>query len=246
MNYLERPRIGVIDYGMGNLVSVCNAFRFLGANTHIINSFKHFDDVDGIVLPGVGAFGKAMENLRDLDLIRPLSDAVMDRRTPFLGICLGLQCAIIDFSRSVCEFKNANSTEFKSRIKYPVIDLMNKQKNIRNKGATMRLGSYPCKVKRGTKAYVAYRKNKIHERHRHRYEVNNKYIKKLENKGLVISGINEELNLVEMIEIKNHPWFVAVQFHPELKSRIDRAHPLFKDFIKAAIDYKHAKYKIKK
>ncbi len=190
-----------------------------------------FNDIHGIIIPG--GFGD-----RGIEGKILSSKYAREKRIPFLGICLGLQCAIIDFSRSVCEFKNANSTEFKSRIKYPVIDLMNKQKNIRNKGATMRLGSYPCKVKRGTKAYVAYRKNKIHERHRHRYEVNNKYIKKLENKGLVISGINEELNLVEMIEIKNHPWFVGVQFHPELKSRVVKTHPLFKDFISASIKYK--------
>ena len=154
---------------------------------------------------------------------------------PFFGICLGLQCAIIDFSRNVCNMKDANSSEFKSKLKYPVVDLMQGQKSVSSKGATMRLGTYSCAVKSGTAAYKAYKKKTINERHRHRYEVNNNYRNKLTKHGMVISGINKKLNLVEMIEIENHPWFVAVQFHPELKSRIVKAHPLFKDFIAASL-----------
>jgi CTP synthase len=161
-----------------------------------------------------------------------------ENEIPFFGICLGLQCAIIDFARNVCGMKNANSTEFSKNCGYPVIDLMQGQRGIKSKGATMRLGSYPCRVKPGTKAIHAYGKRNIHERHRHRFEVNNKYRKKLEEYGLVISGENTELNLVEMIEIKRHPWFVGVQFHPELKSRIVNVHPLFRDFISAAVDGK--------
>ena len=135
----------------------------------------------------------------------------------------------------------ANSSEFKSNVKDPVVDLMEGQKKISFKGATMRLGSYNCNIKPGTVAYNAYKKNNTDERHRHRYEVNNKYRKTLEKYGMVISGTNTKLNLVEMIEINNHPWFLAVQFHPELKSRIVKAHPLFKDFIAAALKTKNEK-----
>jgi len=163
---------------------------------------------------------------------------------PFFGICLGLQCAIIDFARHVCGWKNANSSEFVMRCKSPVIDLMQGQRNVKTKGATMRLGAYPCRVKGKTRAYMAYGKRNIHERHRHRYEVNNRYRKKMEQLGLIVSGENIDLNLVEMIELKNHPWFVAVQFHPELKSRIVNVHPLFRDFIAAAICEKENKQNI--
>ena len=147
-----------------------------------------------------------------------------------------MQCAIIDFGRHVCGLESANSTEFEPKCKYPVIDLMPGQKNVKSKGATMRLGSYICRLKSGTKAYDAYGYKDIHERHRHRFEVNNKYRPQMETNGLIISGENPELDLVEMIEVKDHPWFVGVQFHPELKSRIVKAHPLFSDFIAAAVE----------
>ena len=165
---------------------------------------------------------------------------------PFFGICLGLQCAIIDFSRNVCDLHDANSSEFSSDCKYPVIDLMLDQKDVKSKGASMRLGSYACNVKVGTKAHMAYGEIEIYERHRHRFEVNNLYRKQLEEKGLIISGENSELNLVEMIEVKDHPWFVGVQFHPELKSRIVKAHPLFRDFISASIEKKNDNNNIEK
>lgn len=156
---------------------------------------------------------------------------------PFLGICLGLQCAVIDFARSVCGLSGANSTEFDKNTKYPVIDLMESQRAIKAKGGTMRLGAYGCDIKKGTKASTAYKKSKTSERHRHRWEFNNRYRNRLEKNGMIISGVNEELNLVEMIELKDHPWFVGTQFHPELKSRINSAHPLFRDFIKAAVNF---------
>ena len=123
---------------------------------------------------------------------------------------------------------------------------MDGQKKVKDKGATMRLGAYPCQVQCGTKAYSAYKKKNIEERHRHRFEVNNKFVSTLKKNNLIVSGVNTELNLVEMIEIKDHPWFVAVQFHPELKSRINNAHPLFKGFIKAALDHKNGKKSSKK
>ena len=186
-------------------------------------------NVDGFLIPG--GFGD-----RGIEGKIMVSRYARENGIPFFGICLGLQCAIIDFARHVCGWKGANSTEFQKKCKSPVIDLMHGQRKIKSKGATMRLGSYPCRLKTKTLAYKAYGKRNINERHRHRFEVNNRYRKKMEDNGLVISGENLELNLVEMIEVKNHPWFVGVQFHPELKSRIVNVHPLFRDFIAAAID----------
>ena len=188
---------------------------------------KLFKEVGGILLlPGFGSRGSEGKIHS--------SRYARENKIPFLGICLGLQCAIIDYSRNVCGMKGANSTEFDKKTKYPVIDLMESQKAIKIKGGTMRLGAYDCEIKVGTKAYAAFKKKKISERHRHRYEVNNRYKKKLEKFGLIFSGINPDLGVVESIEIENHPWYVATQFHPELKSRVNRAHPLFREFIKAA------------
>ena len=191
---------------------------------------KAFSDVNGIlILPGFGSRG-AEGKIRSSKYAR-------ENKIPFLGICLGLQCAVIDFARNVTGLKNANSTEFDKKTKYPVIDLMESQKAVKIKGGTMRLGAYDCEIKPGTRAYAAYRKKKISERHRHRYEVNNRYRNRLEKSGLIFSGINSDLGVVETIEIKGHPWFVAGQFHPELKSRVSRAHPLFREFIKASVKY---------
>ena len=191
---------------------------------------KAFSDINGIlILPGFGSRG-AEGKIRSSKYAR-------ENKIPFLGICLGLQCAVIDFARNVAGLKNANSTEFDKKTKYPVIDLMESQKAVKIKGGTMRLGAYDCEIKPGTRAYAAYRKKKISERHRHRYEVNNRYRNRLEKSGLIFSGINSDLGVVETIEIKGHPWFVAGQFHPELKSRINRAHPLFREFIKASAKY---------
>ena len=195
---------------------------------------NQFRNIDGIlILPGFGSRGGEGKILS--------SKYARENNIPFLGICLGMQCAIIDFARHVCGLKGANSTEFNKRTKYPVIDLMESQKAIKIKGGTMRLGAYECKIKTGTKTYAAYRSKKISERHRHRYEVNNRYRKILEKCGLVISGVNDSLGVVESIEIPNHPWFVAGQFHPELKSRVNKAHPLFRDFIKAATVFNKAR-----
>ena len=191
---------------------------------------KQFKDVDGIlILPGFGSRGSEGKILS--------SKYARENNIPFLGICLGMQCAIIDFARHVCGLKGANSTEFNKRTKHPVIDLMESQKAIKIKGGTMRLGAYDCTIKAGTKTYSAYRSKKISERHRHRYEVNNRYKNRLEKAGMVISGVNDSLGVVETIEISDHPWFVAGQFHPELKSRVNKAHPLFREFIKASKKY---------
>ena len=189
---------------------------------------KVFSNIDGVlILPGFGSRGSEGK-IKIVKYSR-------ENKVPFLGICLGLQCAVIEFARNVCKMQGANSTEFNSKTQYPVIDLMESQRAIKIKGGTMRLGAYECEIKVGTKAYSAYKEKKISERHRHRYEVNNRYKKTLEKNGMVFSGINQELRVVETIEVKNHPWFVASQFHPELKSRINKAHPLFREFIKAAV-----------
>ena len=191
---------------------------------------REFNNVDGVlILPGFGSRGSEGKILS--------SKYARENNIPFLGICLGMQCAIIDFARHVCGLSGANSTEFNKRTKYPVVDLMESQKAIKIKGGTMRLGAYNCSIKTGTKTFAAYRSKKISERHRHRYEVNNRYKKRLEKAGMVISGVNDDLGVVETIEISDHPWFVAGQFHPELKSRVNKAHPLFRDFIKASKKY---------
>jgi len=156
-----------------------------------------------------------------------------ENNLPFLGICLGMQCAVIEFARNVLGFKEANSTEMNHYTPYPVIDLMNAQKEILEKGGTMRLGAYPCVISKGSKAHKIYKKTKISERHRHRYEFNNCYIKEYQDKGMIATGINPETNLVEIMEIPEHKWFVGVQFHPEYKSRVIEPHPLFIDFVKA-------------
>ncbi len=194
------------------------------------DTIEAFKDVDGILLlPGFGSRGSEGK-IRCARYAR-------EHQVPYLGICLGLQCAVIDFARQVCGLPHANSTEFDKHSPNPVIDLMESQRAIRKKGGTMRLGAYDCEIKPGTKAYAAYRKKRISERHRHRWEVNNRYRARLENAGMVISGINPDLNLVEIIELRDHPWFVATQFHPELKSRVTKAHPLFREFVRAAVDY---------
>lgn len=160
-----------------------------------------------------------------------------ENKIPFFGICLGMQCAVIEFSRNVCNLENANSTEFNPDTPFPVIDMMPDQKHISMKGGTMRLGAYRCAIKEGTRAHEAYGSTEISERHRHRFEVNNVLRGKLADAGLVMSGIHPEKDLVEIVEIPNHPWFVGVQFHPELKSTVSRPHPLFVQFVKAALSH---------
>jgi CTP synthase len=160
---------------------------------------------------------------------------VRTKKIPFFGICLGMQCAVVEFARNVAQLDKAASTEVNPETPYPVIDLMNDQKGIRAKGGTMRLGAYTCLLNKKGKAYKAYKEITISERHRHRWEMNNTYRKQLENKGLRISGVNEETGLVEIIELDDHPWFVGVQFHPELKSTVEKPHPLFVSFVRACL-----------
>jgi CTP synthase len=198
-------------------------------------SAEHFlKDVDGILVPGgFGVRGIAGK----IEAIR----YARENNIPFLGICLGMQTAVIEFARNVLGFKNANSTEFNPDTKHPVISLLKEQRKIRQYGGTMRLGAYQCKIKRNSLAWKAYRKEIVYERHRHRYEFNNNYKKVFEEAGMIVSGVYPKKNLVEIVELKNHPWFVACQFHPEFKSRPLSAHPLFREFISHALKLKNEK-----
>lgn len=188
-------------------------------------------DVDGILVPG--GFGE-----RGIEGKLYTIKFARENKIPFFGICLGLQCAVIEFSRNVIGFADANSVEFDDQTSHPVIDIMEEQKKITKMGGTMRLGSYPCKLTKGTHSYEAYGSELIEERHRHRFEVNNHYRDLLQEHGMVISGMIPDESLVEMIELPDHPWFVGCQFHPELKSRATRAHPLFRDFVKVSLQQK--------
>lgn len=160
---------------------------------------------------------------------------VREQAIPFFGICLGMQCAVIEFARNVLELEKANSMEMDKDTKHPVIHLMDDQKDVVDLGGTMRLGAYECEVKKGTKAYAAYGKAKISERHRHRYEFNNAYLSHFAEAGMVVSGVNPNGDLVEIVELKNHPFYVATQFHPELKSTVANPHPLFVSFVSACL-----------
>ncbi len=203
----------------------------------VTNLDEYLGDISGLLIPG--GFGE-----RGVEGKIKAIGYVRERNIPFFGICLGLQCAIIEFARNVCGMKGANSTEFR-KTKYNVIDLMIDQRGVKNLGGTMRLGAYPCIVQKKTKAHQAYKKELIYERHRHRYEVNNKFRKKLSESGMIFSGLSPDNSLVEIIELPSHPWFVAGQFHPELKSRLLSPHPLFRDFVKAAVKYQEDKLKRK-
>ncbi len=194
------------------------------------NVLKNYD---GLLIPG--GFGE-----RGIEGKIQAIQYARENKIPFFGICLGMQCAVIEFARNVCGMKKANSQEFLKNA-WNVIHIMPEQLKVKLKGGSMRLGAYPCILKKGTKSYDAYRKPKISERHRHRYEVNNKFRKAIEDKGMVISGTSPDELLVEMIELNDHPWFVGCQFHPELKSRAIKAHPLFREFVKASLEFSQRK-----
>ncbi len=189
-----------------------------------------FEELDGVlVAPGFGERGIEGK----IAAIR----YVRENHIPFFGICLGMQCAVVEYARNVLGLQGAASTEWNPQSPHPVIDMMEDQKKITAKGGTMRLGAYPCDLKKGSKAAQVYGKTKISERHRHRYEFNNHYLEAYEKAGMVPTGINPDTGLVEIVEIKDHPWFVGVQFHPELKSTVMNPQPLFVSFIKAAVEY---------
>ncbi len=192
---------------------------------------KKLSGLDGVlVAPGFGERG-IEGKLRAIKFIR-------ENKIPFFGICLGMQCAVVEYAQNVLGIKDAASTEVNQETKNPVIDLMPDQKKITRKGGTMRLGAYACKIEKGSKAFDAYKKVEINERHRHRYEFNNDYLKQFQESELVPVGFNPDSGLVEIVEIADHPWFVGVQFHPELKSTVENPHPLFVSFVKACLDNK--------
>lgn len=183
---------------------------------------------DGILVPGGFGYRGIEGKINAIEFARR-------QKIPFFGICLGMQTAVVEFARNVCGLKNANSTEFNPKTPHPVISLLEEQKNVKIKGATMRLGAYPAQLMPQTHSHASYKQDLISERHRHRYEFNQKYRKTFEKHGMKIAGISPNKKLVEIVEIKDHPWFVAVQFHPEFKSKPDCAHPLFKEFIRASL-----------
>jgi CTP synthase len=188
-----------------------------------------FKDLDGIlVAPGFGERGLEGK----IEAVR----FARENKIPFVGICLGMQMAVVEFARNVLHLKNANSSEVNPKTPHAVIDMMESQKKVTQKGGTMRLGAYPCEITKGSKAYSIYGKTRIQERHRHRYEFNNKYLSQFEKAGMTATGINPENKLVEIVEVKDHPFFVGVQFHPELKSTVINPHPLFVKFVKAAME----------
>ncbi|MBI5417465.1 CTP synthase [Candidatus Poribacteria bacterium] len=190
---------------------------------------KHLQNISGILVPG--GFGErgVIGKIRTIQYVR-------ENKIPYFGICLGMQCAVIEFARNVCGLTDAHSFEFNKQTAHPVINLLENQKNVENYGGTMRLGAYPCKIKDNTLLKKIYNNSElIHERHRHRYEVNYKYLDILTGKGMVISGVSPDNALVEVIELADHPYFIAVQFHPEFKSKPTAPHPLFNAFIKASL-----------
>jgi len=189
-----------------------------------------FEKIDGILVPG--GFGDRGINGK-IDAVR----YARETNKPFFGICLGMQCAVIEFARNVLGLDNASSTEFDPKTPHPVICLMEEQLGVTDVGGTMRLGAYPCSIKDSGKTYNAYQTQHISERHRHRYEFNNKFRELFEKNGFIFSGINVENDLVEIIELKNHIWFIGCQFHPEFKSKPDNSHPLFREFVASALEY---------
>ena len=212
--------------GFGNKVDI--DIKWIDSDTiDESNVAEMLGDVDGILVPG--GFG-----VRGIEGMILAANYARTNNVPYLGICLGMQIAMIEFARNVLGFRDANSMEFKNDTTHAVIDLMPEQKNVTELGATMRRGKYPCKLLPGSKVHECYGTDLIEERHRHRYEVNNIYRGEYERKGLVFSGQAPDGHVVEMIELPDHMWFVACQFHPEFKSRPNRPHPLFKSFIEAA------------
>lgn len=197
----------------------------------ILDSYRENGELDGILVPG--GFGERGVNGK-INAIR----YAREKKIPFLGICLGMQCAVIEYARNVCNLEGAHSTEFDKDTPHPVVDLLPDQVNLKEKGGTMRLGAYPAILKEGTLTYSLYGKKKVYERHRHRYEVNPKYHEILESHGLIISGTSPDGKLAEFIELRDHPFFVATQGHPEFKSRPNRPHPLFDGFVRTILQNK--------
>lgn len=222
---------GFIHAGSANEVRV-NVKWIHSESLTKLNIDAELSGLDGIlVAPGFGSRGISGK----IEAVR----YARENQIPFLGICLGMQCAVIEFARHVLGYSDAHTTEIAEDSSYPVISMMEEQKNISNMGGTMRLGAYKCQLKPNTKVANAYHTETIQERHRHRYEFNNEYLQAFEAAGMIASGKNPETGLVEVVEIPEHPWFVGAQFHPEYKSTVDNPHPLFVAFVKAAFEHKN-------
>lgn len=252
LHKLKNPKVSITIGLVGKYVELADAYKSIheslihsGAMNECQVNIKYIHseeitetnapeilgDLDGIlVAPGFGS--------RGIDGKIYAAKFARTSNIPFLGICLGMQCAVVEFARNVLNFEGAHSTEMDHKTRYPVIDLMEEQKRVTDKGGTMRLGGYKCRITAGSKASEAYGKTEVIERHRHRYEFNNQYIDDFVKNGMLPSGINPESNLVEIIEIPKHNWFVGVQFHPEYSSTVLNPHPLFISFVKACIGEK--------
>jgi CTP synthase len=197
------------------------------------NASKALEGLHGVIVaPGFGARGLEGK----IEAVR----IAREEGVPFLGICFGMQASVIEYARNVLNISNATSREVDPDAKNAVIDLMADQKKVINKGGTMRLGACSCDLKKGSQSYEIYGKMNISERHRHRFEFNNEFLERLEKSGMIASGINPETNLVEIIEVPSHPWFIGVQFHPEYKSTVVNPHPLFVSFVKASLTHKNS------
>lgn len=219
--------------GVGNDCSV-KILRIDSEDVERVGAEKYLSDADGILIPG--GFGD-----RGIEGKILAAKYARENKIPYFGICLGMQIAVIEYARDVLGLDGANSTEFNESTLYPVINIMDDQKDIVDKGATMRLGSYECALVEGSRASKAYGQKSVRERHRHRFEFNNAYRKRLEDAGLVVAGINPKRNLVEIVEVKDHPWMVGVQFHPEFQSKPSKPHPLFCAFVGEALKRAAAK-----
>jgi CTP synthase len=228
---LEDSYISIVEALKHGGVANRAEIEFVWVNAEKIEEMENiepvFREVHGVVVPG-GFGSRGIEGK-----IKAICYA-RENKIPFLGLCLGMQCAVIEFARNVCKMKGANSSEFDPETKYPVIDLLPEQKGLNEKGGTMRLGAYTCKIKKSTLLSKTYEKEQVAERHRHRYELNNDFRKELGDGGMVFSGIYPEADLVEVVELPDHPWFLATQYHPEFKSRPNHPHPIFAGFVKAA------------
>jgi CTP synthase len=257
-NKVKHPQDGEVTIG------ICGKYtEYPDAYKSIIESFVHAGASNNVrvnirLLRAEDAEGKSFDLAKELEGINGILVApgfgdrgiegkihyirfAREHNIPFFGICLGMQCATIEFARNVCGMSEANSTEFNKRTRFPVIDLMEHQKKVKEKGGTMRLGSYPCILKEGSRAHDVYQKFLINERHRHRFEFNNTFRKAFDEAGMHFSGTSPNGELVEIIELKDHRWFMGVQFHPELKSRVQRVHPLFHGFVAAAKEHGQGK-----
>jgi CTP synthase len=249
VNHIIAPKYNVNIAVVGKYIEHQDAYKSIyeaithsgasndtGVNVHKIDAEdieaegadKFLAGMDGILIPG--GFGS-----RGVEGKIQAARFARENNIPYFGICLGMQIAVIEFARNVCGLADAHSTEFNAETKHPVITLLDEQQKVTKKGGTMRLGSYRCKLDTDSKAFEAYGKEVISERHRHRYEFNGEYRKQMENKGLKVAGVFAEKDLVEIVENPKHPWFVACQFHPEFQSKPNKPHPLFRDFIKAAL-----------